>query len=152
MTPTPIGVPDAPLAKAVASGYSHSCAASAAGKVWCWGALRNSVGTPSAVLIDGFSNAIDVALGYGTCAVLSDSTAMCSGSYPGNGFSASATPTAVLDPAGISPLADVRAITVGINITCALSRAGAAHCWGSGHGAGDPQGAERLLPTLIAGL
>ncbi|MEX0787012.1 MAG: dockerin type I domain-containing protein [Dehalococcoidia bacterium] len=147
---------------AVAGGDTHSCAASEAGGVWCWG--RNVHGrlgdgtevqrnTPVAVCAPvaeseqcgALGGIVGLAGGFEhTCAVTGEGGVYCWGSNElgqlGNGTrTSSKRPVAVCEPGSEStpcaPLADAVALTAGWFSSCALRASGGVVCWGhNGHG------------------
>jgi alpha-tubulin suppressor-like RCC1 family protein len=125
---------------AIASGRSHACGLTKAGGVLCWGSnaegqLGDGGVEPSTEMIqprglDSGVVAIDAG-GYYTCAVLTVGQVKCWGrdgaGQLGHGrVQGSLLPRPVI---GISDAASVSASVVG-GLTCAVTKAGAAFCWG----------------------
>jgi len=128
----------------VTSGANHHCGLSAAGQAYCWGenaggqsGLGNTdVGVtfaPTAVTGGHiFASLATSSRAPHTCALKSDGQAFCWGSNGGQllgqdeSLIYSSTPLAV-------PQGSLRFVqtAVGGTHTCALTNAGAAHCWGS---------------------
>jgi large repetitive protein len=138
---------DAPLsgAIAIAAGESHACAVTNSGAALCWGdnsrgELGNGseIGSSIPVNVTGLSTGV-AAIAAGskfTCAVLTDTKALCwgdgSNGQLGNGSTAGVTtPAAVLDSTGNTPLIGVVAISAGFENACALTNSGTALCWGA---------------------
>jgi len=148
---------------AVAAGYSHTCALTSGGAVWCWG--RGSSGQlgngetyeehePVAVSGLGTGVVAITAGGYHSCAVTGTGAALCWGSNVyaqiGDGTTTNrSTPTAV---SGLG--SGVSAIAAGWSHTCALTSAGAAWCWGDNADGelGDGTTTDRLTPVAVSGL
>jgi hypothetical protein len=122
---------------AVAPGYSHTCALTAAGGVKCWGINEEGelgIGTSSGpelcqgywscsaspVDVSGLSSGVAaISADYSTCAVMAKSGGVkCWGPYYGN------------TPADVSGLSSgVAAVSTGAGHTCALTTAGGVKCW-----------------------
>jgi alpha-tubulin suppressor-like RCC1 family protein len=159
----------------VSAGSRHTCAITRDGRLWCWGAnefgqLGNgqSSNTPAttAVQVTALGHAVvHVAAGLNhTCAILADSTLWCWGNGTegelGNGQQGLGTRSLV--PLQVTPLgASVASVSVGDELSCALTLAGAVFCWGAnfigqvGTGVfndqpGDPIGIA--VPTQVVGL
>ena len=146
----------------VVAGYSHTCALTTFGKVYCWGDNRfgqlgdgtlNSSYVPVPTPIS--RNVVSIAAGqYHSCALLDDGTAKCWGSNRrgqlGNGLAeASATPVQVADLGG-----KAREIAAGAAHTCAFLQGGVVKCWGfnSSGQLGDGTLTDRPLPTPVKNL
>jgi alpha-tubulin suppressor-like RCC1 family protein len=127
----------------VAAGMNHSCAVDGGGAVTCWGdnsfgQLGNGTtvasGTPVAVpaYAGGIaSGAVAIAAGNNfTCALSSSGGVRCWGDNANGqlGNSSYVSATSPVDVFGLS--AGVIAISAGANHACAVTRAGAALCWG----------------------
>jgi alpha-tubulin suppressor-like RCC1 family protein len=148
---------------AISAGAKHTCALTMAGAVKCWG--YNGAGqlgdgtttdTTVPVAVSGLdSGVVAITTGYyDTCALTSAGAAMCWG-YNVNGQLGDGSTDSRSAPVAVSGLTSgVAAIAAGANHTCAVTRAGAAMCWGYNEygqlGFGDTF--ERYVPaTLIAG-
>jgi alpha-tubulin suppressor-like RCC1 family protein len=132
---------------AIDAGDFHACAVLSDQTLRCWGVnssgeLGNgSVGadSPTPVAVNGLTNVLAVAGGYGrTCAVLTSGTVRCWGKLAGI---AQGTPQAV------PGLTSATAISVGINHMCAIN-AGAVSCWGDNKYG--QLGADPALVTMSA--
>jgi len=124
---------------AIAAGGRHTCALSAEGRVWCWGAnddgqLGNKTKKTSLlpVGVDGLAGGMAaIAAGDGhTCALTGGGGLKCWGR---NDFGqlGNKTKKTSLIPVDVTGLGSgMAAITAGGGHTCALSGAGAVECWG----------------------
>lgn len=157
---------------AVATGDGHTCALAGGGAL-CWGGdyfgtLGNGTRVNSAVPISvpGLASGVDsiTAGNFHTCAVKDDGRALCwgdndsgqlgdnlathvPGPYPANTSSAVPVPVTGL-------AAEVMQISGGLFHTCALTRGGAAFCWGRGTGGelGNGLMADSAIPVAVTGL
>jgi alpha-tubulin suppressor-like RCC1 family protein len=163
--------PDAPVkvnglsgpVTALAAGSDHTCALSAGGGVMCWGDNQYGQlgdGTTELktipVAVSGL-NGEAVALTAGTnhtCALIKDGAALCwGGNWGGQLGDGSATQSN--HPVEVkSPGDGFTAISAGYQFTCAVSKAGAALCWGSNFwgNLGDGTFENRPVPTAVSGL
>ncbi|MFI5228836.1 MAG: RCC1 domain-containing protein [Gemmatimonadales bacterium] len=152
-------LPDAPLAaSSVATGFGFTCALTAAGKPYCWGAngdgeIGDSTFVPHLVPSAALTTQTFVAIYAGNttaCALDHSGTAWCWGddpSQPGVAVSLLYTPRVVQAPAAFGSL------TVGRKFACGLDGAGNAYCWGENRsgqlGVGDK--AAHASPTRVKG-
>jgi len=148
---------------AIATGYSHTCAATDAGAVWCWGQNSNGQlgdGTTTdrltPVAVSGLPGAIqDVSVGYmHSCAVTSLGAAWCWG-YNVYGQLGDGTTTSRPSAVAVSGLGSgVTSLGAGDFHTCAVTSAGAASCWGYNYYGqlGDGTTSSRYTPTTVSGL
>jgi alpha-tubulin suppressor-like RCC1 family protein len=161
----PITLPSVGRAKAIVSGFSHSCALLVDGNVACWGG--NNVGqlgdgtttnrpTASVAPLPGSTRATAISTGgRHTCALLADGDIVCWGGNDagqlgdGNTINRTTPPTAIT-----LPVADVKAIGVdaGADHTCALLANGEMTCWGrNAEGQlGDGTTIPRLSPVTVS--
>jgi alpha-tubulin suppressor-like RCC1 family protein len=126
-------------AVAVTVGYSHSCAVTRSGSVWCWGANNyGQVGSPDLqtdfpvpVKVPGLADARSIEAGSSfTCAGRADGTTSCWGVNQGgqlgnNSFVDSPTPVQVI---GLSN--NTLNVAAGASNACTLGNNGAVWCWG----------------------
>jgi alpha-tubulin suppressor-like RCC1 family protein len=151
----------------IASGFFHSCGLDSAGHAWCWGdnqyrqtgqaatgspCDQTSVCTlaPKIVTTTVQFRSISVGITH-SCAIATDGAAWCwGGGYGGKGilgdgtYSQSATPVAVAG--GIR----FKSISVGGTLTCGVSEAGQAYCWGQARFLGNGASTDALAPTVVA--
>ena len=148
---------------AITAGYSHTCALSAAGGVWCWGfndygqlGDNTTVSHNAPVAVSGLDSGVKaIAAGANhTCAVTIAGNLKCwglnqSGQLGNNTASQMRIPTAVSGLNGI-----VASITAGGEHTCALTTTGGMYCWGgNSYGQlGDGSNSNRFAPVPVAGL
>lgn len=152
----------------LAAGESHTCALTSAGAVLCWGSneygqLGNGNTTDSAtpVPVTGLSSdVVSITAGYeSTCALTRAGAVWCWG-YNGTGqlgtgtFTQTSFPVEVLDPTGNAPLSSVVTISAGRYHTCAVTRGGAALCWGDNAKGelGDGNEVASNIPVPASGL
>ncbi|RYE42381.1 MAG: IPTL-CTERM sorting domain-containing protein [Hyphomicrobiales bacterium] len=148
---------------ALAGGFGHTCALTAASSAQCWG--YNSVGqlgdgsttdhgTPEPVAGLGSGVAALASGNVHTCALTRDGAVQCWGNNNG-GQLGDGTTSKRPTPAPVSGLdSGVVALAAGQLHTCALNRAGAVMCWGAnGYGQlGDGTTSSRLTPEPVSGL
>lgn len=141
---------------AVASGYAHSCAVDADGKVYCWGtglftdnSWLSTVAIPQAGLPEP---ATSVALGEDfTCALTRAGHVFCwgrgSNGVLGNGGWASSTSPVQVSTAGVLSGKRLVALSAGLWHVCALDDGGSAYCWGRGY-SGELGNGERTVSDV----
>ncbi len=163
-TPTPIAGLESTTV-AIALGSSHACALSSAGRVQCWGS--NEFGQLGDGAEDGSSEPVDIVSGGArftaiaagdehTCALTTDYGVMCWGNNDsgqlgdGTGIGRP-TPVRVV---GLSN--DISTLVAGGYVTCALTRSGAAKCWGNNHygqlGDNRRSGSWSHVPVSVSGV
>ena len=148
---------------ALTTGNNHTCAVTSAGAVKCWGSnsdgqLGDNISTQrwTPTDVSGLSSGVS-ALAAGvvhTCASTSAGAAKCWGANA-NGQLGDGSTTKRNTPADVSGLSSgVVALTAGYLHTCALTSAGAVHCWGKGDNGqlGDGSATESRTPVSVNGL
>lgn len=150
-SPTPIGVVGLSSGvKAIAAGNAHACALTSGGGVECWG--DNSWGqlgngliptggnlekgyTPGAVLgLTSGVTAITAGVSDSTCALISGGGVRCWGHNSGGQLGDGSTTDRLVPVRVVGLSSGVTAIAVGLDHTCALTKAGGAKCWGQNIG------------------
>ena len=123
----------------ISAGGAHTCALSAGGTAWCWGAggsgqLGDGTTTSRAspVAVGGSLTFRAISAGYDhTCALTVSGVAFCWGDnfwdQLGDGTGVRSRP----NPAPVAGGLSLTAISAGSGHTCALAAGGAAYCWGS---------------------
>ncbi|MEJ7812826.1 MAG: hypothetical protein WKG32_20600, partial [Gemmatimonadaceae bacterium] len=176
---TPMPVHGGRAFVAISAGAHHTCALATGGAAYCWGANASGElgdgagGRPGArsltpVAVRGGLTFMQVATGLGarsTCGVAAVGVFCWGDGREGQlgpaapdvcaqyGYPCAKTPHAV---AGLSGPATVRQVSLGVSHACALTAAGAVHCWGSGAsgrlGDGRPadQSANRATPAPVS--
>jgi alpha-tubulin suppressor-like RCC1 family protein len=152
----------------IVAGTSHNCARTTAGAAHCWG--DNGFGqlgdgsttnrfTPVAVSGLGAGVAAIAAGDTHSCALTTAGAVHCwglngSGQLGDDSTTQRTTPVDVKGVGGSGTLSDVAAIAAGTSHTCALTTAGAVHCWGNNsYGQlGDGSTTPRTTPVAVSGL
>ena len=139
MALSPTAVPTLTGVMELAAGISHTCARTAAGRLWCWGA--NGSGQlgdgsnvtrkkPTLAALPG-GQATQVALESGdshSCVLQSDGTVRCWGR---NEVGAAGGPPAAVRSANLVDVPLTGAISAGGSNGCALGADGQVRCWGA---------------------
>jgi len=124
--------------KSVATGFSHSCALTTGGKVWCWGSNtygqlgdNTTTGSVKPVAVYGLSSGVkSISAGdYTTCALKTSGKVKCWG-YGANGELGNNANANSSKPVSVYKLKHVTAISNGGYHTCALVSGGKPRCWG----------------------
>ena len=166
--PVAVALPSGVAVVQVASGQGHSCALTATGSVYCWGAngYGQNANTQSArnllpQVVPALAGRDLTALSAGyvhTCALFADRTAACWGAaHFGQLGDGRANSRGVARPALVAGPSQVAEIAVGSGHSCAVDGAGALWCWGQNYlgqlGLGNdmPHAAPVQVPGL-AGL
>jgi alpha-tubulin suppressor-like RCC1 family protein len=160
---TPDALPALLNISSIAAGSWHTCALTAVGGVKCWGRNRDGqlgdgtiIDRLTPVNVSGLTSGVSAitAGGSHTCALTEGGMVKCWGASAfvqlGND-----TTTQHLTPISVSGLASgVRAITAGIDYTCALFTGGGVKCWGLNWDGqlGDGTTTDRLTPVSVSGL
>ncbi len=166
--PVPVVAPDGVAWASLSAGRLHTCGITTTGLGYCWGAdgrgqLGNGGGVASSASpspIAGGHDWISLSAGIDhTCGVTSEGIAYCWGSDDEGAIgNASATQTDRQEPTRIGGPAALRwsAVSVSRQLSCALTTAGAAWCWGLGAagqvGDGNAVTQSRPAPEPVAGL
>jgi alpha-tubulin suppressor-like RCC1 family protein len=144
------------------AGYENTCALGTDGRVYCWGSnnagrLGDGSWTDRAVpgpVVGGITFAsltmsVDVA-----CGLTAAGTAYCWGSNEYGDAGAPLSEIAITAPRQIDGGMTFRAISTNYEVTCGLTTAGAAYCWGSNeYGAlgVDSSTAQSTTPVAVSG-
>lgn len=164
--PVLVSLPTNRSALGIAAGENHTCAVLDNGEVVCWGAENNGElgqgttfavhDTPLTVLMPNATAAVAISVSRThSCALLATGSITCWGSNQYGQFgtgvtsSASATPSTPVSLAGGEP---ATRLTVGENVTCAVSHRGLVNCWGRNNLSqlGDGTSTDRWTPTVIS--
>jgi alpha-tubulin suppressor-like RCC1 family protein len=148
--------------KAVEAGYSHSCALTTKGKVWCWGdnaygqlGDNSTTSSPKPVAVYGLGSGVKAisAGDYTTCALKTSKKVVCWG-YGVNGELGNNATASSAKPVGVYHLKRVTALSSGGYHTCALVSGGKPVCWGyNGVGElGNNTAASSPKPVAVYGL
>jgi hypothetical protein len=119
----------------IAVGVQHTCGLLMSGHVLCWGDNTNGqlgdgtmMNSTSPVAVSGIANAVGIEAGGScTCAVLSDRTVTCWGTYPVPGNSSHLAAT----PEGLAGQNDVAMVSTDGTHSCLVRMNGHVACWGS---------------------
>jgi alpha-tubulin suppressor-like RCC1 family protein/Tfp pilus assembly protein PilE len=161
------GVLSGKTVSAISAGGYHTCAIASDNIGYCWGSneygqLGNNSTTQSNVAVSTNTGALSgktllyISAGmYYTCAIANDNKAYCwgyngSGQLGDNSTTESHIPVAV-NAAGVLSGKSLKAISAGINTTCALSSDDKAYCWGQGWSGnlGDGLWANSQIPVAV---
>lgn len=147
----------------ISVGGEHTCAIRSSGGVKCWGAgeagqLGNGFILPSATPVDveGLSGRVmAVSAGAGhTCVLMDDAAVKCWGNNAAGQIGDGTTFNAVTPVDVVGLLPGVRAVSAGMDHTCALTDVGSVMCWGgNGYGQlGNGTTTGSLEPVEVNGL
>lgn len=160
--PTPVSL-QGDGAQQLAGGANHACALTIEGAVHCWGAnffgqLGDASNTDrsSPVPVSGMASGVQavVAGADHSCALSTAGAVACWGANH-HGQLGDGSNSQRNTPVAVSGLGSgVVQITGGENHTCALTTAGAVHCWGSNAAGqlGDGSSTQRLTPVAVPSL
>jgi alpha-tubulin suppressor-like RCC1 family protein len=148
--------------KDISLGSWHSCAATTAGAVHCWGSngfgqLGDGTTTNrlSPVRVGVLSSVTHISVGHRHgCAVNTAGAARCWGDN-GNAQLGDGTRTHRFSPVVVSGMSGgVASISAGTNHTCAATTGGVARCWGNNANGqlGDSTTTQRFTPANVIGL
>ncbi|MEZ4339491.1 MAG: hypothetical protein R3B82_22945 [Sandaracinaceae bacterium] len=143
----------------VVAGLFHTCAATHAGRVQCWGFNnQGQLGDGSSeTRVDpvpsvGITTAVAVSAGRShTCALLADATLRCWGSNLAGQVGDGSFEIRQLEPVAVTGVAGVVQVAAGGTHTCARTRDGRLFCWGDndqGQVGPDARGSYRE-PVLV---
>lgn len=134
-TPTPVATSLVFQSISAAGGF-HTCAVTAAGAAYCWGANGEGQlgdGTQTnrnvPVPVSGGRTFSAIFAGYHTCAVTSAGAAFCWGGNA-SGQTGDGTTTRRPSPVAVSGALVFRDLAIGIGHTCGVTTTGVAWCWG----------------------
>jgi alpha-tubulin suppressor-like RCC1 family protein len=148
---------------AIAAGQVHTCALTTAGAVQCWGAnVHGQLGDSSTTNksapqpVTGLASGVAaIAAGeFHTCALTTAGAVQCWGRNV-SGQLGDGTTTSKSTPQPVAGMASgVAAISGGTVHTCALTTAGAVHCWGTNNEGqlGDGSTTNKSTPQPVTGL
>ena len=170
----PVKVEGITNAKAIATGYTHSCALHQDGTISCWGSNKygqlgngqsaddwydRSADSAVPVEVAGITDATAISAGYEhSCALHLTGTISCWGSNGGQLGSKQIAESSV--PVGVIDITDATAITTGFRHSCALRKDGTISCWGDnyegqlGNGQSGPNtySPDSPEPVKVAGI
>jgi alpha-tubulin suppressor-like RCC1 family protein len=143
----------------VSAGGGHTCAVTALGTAYCWGANHSgqlgdgsTVERVTPVPVAGSLGFASVAAGFShTCGVTSGGAAYCWGENE-DGQLGDGTTDDRSSPVPVAGGVSFAAVSTGFAHTCGVTAAGAAYCWGANGGwLGDGTTTRRLTPTPVSG-
>lgn len=158
---SPVDVVGISGATQVSSGFYHSCALVAGGRVRCWGSnesgeLGDGTTTWRSTPVDviGVSGAIQVSAGpNNTCALVAGGRVSCWGSNS-SGELGDGTTTNRSTPADVIGISGATQISADGGHTCALLTGGTIRCWGFNYSSqlGDGTTTNRSTPVDVIGI
>lgn len=143
-----------PSADQIGTGASHSCAADGVSLV-CWGSNGQSqltgvdAGPGPVTFGTGPLSALEIGANFG-CLIQSN-TLSCWGQNNQGQLATDPGVTPSLPTPTIMPVAEVAAVALGRQHTCALTSGGTIHCWGRNDTGqlGDGTGTQQLAPVVV---
>ncbi|MGA1362388.1 MAG: RCC1 domain-containing protein, partial [Ilumatobacteraceae bacterium] len=153
-------------AVSLSGGFEHTCAASAAGEVWCWGeGGRLQLGSTANSTVDQTSPQRTDALGdvasrvvagdEFSCAHLGNSSVWCWGD---NSFGqlgrGSTSPSSSSEPTAVAGTGNAMVVAAGGKHACAVTSAGTVRCWGRNNSGqvGDASVVDAHSPQQVSGV
>ena len=160
--PLPTQVMGVTGAVSVAAGYTHACAATSSGAVYCWGGggygengSASNADTPTAALVAGISNAAVVTAGsYYTCALTTDGHVSCWG-VNWNGRLGDTTVNNSTNVPTDTGLTGVKVLSSGSGHSCVVKSDGTVACWGEndvGQCGVGAYGSSLQVPVPVSGV
>jgi alpha-tubulin suppressor-like RCC1 family protein len=160
-TPSAVTFPNNEAVVSVATGPSFTCAAGAAGHVYCWGSNdRGQLGDPSVQSfpvpnpVPGISTAAGVTAGDShVCAWLSGGSVLCWGANE-RGQIGDGTLVDRPQPFTVPGISDAVQVIAGVDHTCARLGSGGVKCWGTSYAGQVGTGVMGLFdtPLMVQGL
>lgn len=163
LTPVSVSGLGSGVASVVTGAQGHTCAVTTTGAVKCWGynyygqlGDGTTVNRSTPVSVSGLGSGVASAtLGnYHTCAVTTGGAGKCWGSNNYGQLGDGSTSQRLM-PVSVSGLdSGVASVSAGGYVTCAVTAAGAAKCWGYNANGylGDGSTTNRTAPVAVSGL
>lgn len=167
-TALPVKVVGLPIAASgIAAGRDSTCAMLEDRSVWCWGANgvgqlgRGTVDLPAAVAhpvpepVVGVGNAARISgVDRTYCITAYDQMARCWGENDQGEIGNPAAGSPQVLPIEVAGLTNVRAVSTGLNHSCAMLNDGTARCWGDNANGvlGDGTTNQSNVPVTVGGL
>ena len=140
-------------AVAIGVGWGYTCALTANGDPYCWGADPNGGADVVRPTLVGGVKLASLAVGQmGACGLTSDGTAYCWG-YNAQGQLGNGTTAPATSPVEVSGGLKFTSLAAGDFNTCGIVAGGAAYCWGdNGYGQlGDSSRTASRVPVVVKG-
>ena len=150
----------------LSGGFEHTCAASTAGEVWCWGeGGRLQLGNTTNSTVDQSTpqrtdtlgdTAVHVAAGAEfSCARLTGGSVWCWGdNQSGQLGRGSTSPSSSSAPTAVAGTGNVSVLSAGGKHACTVTTAGAVRCWGANASGqvGDASFVDAYSPKDVTGV